>query len=145
MPRLPDIGGMISGALGSMLSGISIPLFASGVENYSGGPSIVGESGPEIVSYNGQYSLFNQGAAFVNLPSGASVYPMQNMSNYAFSNPSVLGGGGSFSPISLGGGGGSNGPQSVNVHVSLDSQPIISAIGIPMAQTVRVANGLRAF
>jgi hypothetical protein len=130
-----------------MLSGISIPLFASGVENYSGGPAMIGEGGsPEIVAYNGQYAMVNQ-PTFANLPSGSSVYPMQSLSNYAFANPSVLGsGGGSFSPISLGGGGGSGGgPQAINVHVDIAGQSIISAIGLPLAETVRVSSGLRAF
>jgi hypothetical protein len=144
MPDLPNIGTMLNGAISNMFSGLSIPMFASGVENFSGGTAIVGEgSMPEAIAYNGQYAMVNR-PTLVNLPSGASVYPMDSLSNYAFSNPSVLGGGG-FSPISLGGGGGGNGPQSVNVMVQLDSQSIISAIGLPLAANVRLTSALRSF
>lgn len=115
LPPIPNLGAALSGALSSMLGsvGTSIPMFASGVEGYSG-LAIVGESGPELVSLN-----------------GGSVYPMTQST-------------GGSAPISLGGGGGSA-PQSFNIVVNLESQAILSAIGLPLAQTVRVQSGMRGY
>jgi hypothetical protein len=94
-----------------------LPLFASGVENFGGGFAIVGEAGPELVS----------------LPGGSSVYPMS----------AGAGIGGGTSPISLGGGG--SAPQSINVVVQIDSQAVLSAIGLPLSQNIRLSSGMRGF
>lgn len=121
IPSPPNLGAMISGAMSGMFGGISlpsIPFFASGIEGFGGGLAVVGDRGPELVS----------------LPGGSSVYPLTTGSGI----------GGSVSPIPLGGGGGSM-PQSINVSVHLDSQTILSAIGMPMAQNIRLASGMRAF
>ena len=111
----------ISGALSglSALGNISIPglpHFASGIQGFSGGLAVVGESGPELLS----------------LPPGSSVYPMTT-------------GAGVSAPTSLAGvGGGGSGPQTINFSFQLDSQTLISAIGIPLASTIRLSNGFRA-
>ena len=55
-----------------------IPMFAKGVTNFSGGPAVVGENGPEIV----------------NLPRGSDVIPNNKIQ-------SALGGGQSSRPISI--------------------------------------------
>jgi hypothetical protein len=147
IPAPPNLGAQISGAMSSMFSGISlpsIPFFADGVSNFSGGAAVVGEAGAEVAEYGGQYALFDSGAAFVNLPAGSSVYPLQDLPSY--SSPHMLGqgtGSGSMIPLSLGGGG--SAPQSVNVIVQIDSQSILSAIGMPFAQNIRVASGMRGF
>jgi hypothetical protein len=149
IPTPPDLGGMINGAMSGMFNGISIPSvphFASGVSNFSGGPAVVGEGGaPEVVGYNGGYSLFDKGAAFVNLPAGASVYPMKDLAGSSVAQFANGTGGGGFSPISLGGSGRNAMPESVNVVVHLDGQAILSAIGMPFAQTMRVQSGMRGF
>lgn len=119
LPQLPNIGGMIS----SMFSGISIPGFAGGVQNFQGGGmfgnlAVVGESGAELVV----------------LPNGSSVYPSSSLS------------GGSGGLTSFGGGGGSSSaPQSISLVVQLDSQSILSAIGLPLSQSIRVAGGIRSY
>jgi hypothetical protein len=122
LPAIPNIGGMLSSAMSGMFSGISlpsIPFFASGVENWQeGGLAVVGDAGPELV----------------RLPSGSSVYPMS----------AGAGVGGGVSPISFGGSGGSA-PQSINLVVQLDSQAILSAIGLPLSQNIRLASGMRGF
>lgn len=120
LPQIPNIGAALSGALSSMLgsAGTAIPGFAGGVENFSGGPAFIAEGGqPELVM----------------LPQGSSVYPLSTGSAA----------GGNLTPISLGGGGG--GPQSINLVVQLDSQSIVSAIGLPLSQSIRVASGMRAY
>lgn len=148
LPSIPDLGAMLSGAMSGMFGGVStpsVPAFASGVQGFAGGGAIIGEAGTEVAEYNGHYSLFDQGATFVNLPAGASVYPIQDMSTHG--SPRMLAqgtGGGGFSPISLGGGGG-NTPQSINLSVHLDSQAILSAIGLPLSQNIRLASGQRGF
>ena len=91
--------------------------FASGVENFGGGLAVVGEAGPELVM----------------LPGGSSVYPM-----------SSTGGGATIPALNSGGGSGSA-PQSINLTVQLDSQAILSAIGLPLSQNIRLASGMRAF
>jgi phage-related protein len=91
--------------------------FASGVEGFQGGLAVVGEQGPELLE----------------LPQGSSVYPMSSSSGMG----SVLG--------SAGSGGGGGMPQSVNVIVEIAGQPFINAMGIPMAQNIRVGTGMRSF
>jgi len=125
----------------------SVTMLAEGTSNFPGGPAIVGEAGTEVVSHNGQYSLFDQGAALVNLPSGANVYPMQDLS-YSPTAPVQFaeGTGGPVIPVSLGmSGRGASMPESVNVIVNLDSQTFLSAMGAPFAQTIRVGMGMRSF
>lgn len=121
MPQIPDFGSMINGAISGIFSSIhmpAIPGFASGIEGFSGGLAMVGESGPELVS----------------LPSGSSVYPL------------TMGSGvGSSSPISLGGGGSSGGVQTANIIVQLDSQQLISLMGVSLMQTINVSTGKRSW
>lgn len=118
MPQIPDFGSMINGAISGIFSSIhmpSIPGFASGIEGFSGGLAMVGEAGPELVS----------------LPSGSSVYPL------------TMGSGvGNSSPISLGGGGG---VQTANIIVQLDSQTLISLMGVSLMQTINVSTGKRSW
>jgi hypothetical protein len=146
VPSPPDLGSMINSAMSGMFSGISIPsvpFFASGVSGFSGGAAVVGEEGTEVAEYNGRYALFDQGATFVNLPAGTSVYPMQDMANY--SSPRMLAngtGGGGFTPISIGGGG--NMPQSLNLHLQI-GDAVISQIGIPLAANMRLTAGYRGY
>jgi hypothetical protein len=119
IPPIPNIGAMINSALSGIFSGISmpaVPFFAAGIENYTG-IGIVGESGPELVSLN-----------------GGSVYPLTQST------------GGGSSPLSLGGGsGGGSAPQSINLVVEIAGQSLIAAMGIPMAQNIRVGTGMRSF
>lgn len=128
----------------------SVTMLAEGASNFAGGPAIVAEAGyPEVVEHNGQFSLFNQ-AALLNLPPGANVYPMKNMSVGGGSPVSTFadGTGDPIIPITLGmsGGAGNNAlPQSINVVVQLDSQSILSAIQLPMAANIRVQSGMRGF
>ncbi|SRR6266568_4480937 len=122
MPPIPNIGGMINGALSGMFSGISmpsVPFFASGVENFGGGAAVIADNGPELVM----------------LPNGSSVYPLSAGGST----------GANMTPVSLSGGGGSNTPQSINVSVHLDGQAIISTIGLPLSQNIRLASGMRGF
>jgi len=100
-------------------SWVGIPGFAGGVENYSGGPAFIAESGPELVM----------------LPSGSSVYPLSTGASVPSINPV---------PLASGTGAGGSSPQSINLTVHLDGQAIISAMGIPLSQNIRLANGLRA-
>jgi hypothetical protein len=123
----------------------SVTMLAEGTSNFAGGPAIVGEAGPEVVSHNGQYSLFNQGATLLDLPAGASVYPMKNLSSSSVAQFADGTGDGPIIPLTFGASGGSNAPHSINVFVQLDSQSILSAIGMPMAQNIRLASGLRGF
>jgi hypothetical protein len=116
MPPIPNIGAMINGALGSMFSGIMIPAFASGIEGFSGGLAMVGEAGPELVS----------------LPGGSSVYPLTTGSGV-----------GSNNPISIGNGGG--GAQTANISVYLDSQMLISLMGVSLMQSINVGLGKRSY
>jgi Hint module len=100
-----------------VLGGSGVPGFASGVENFDGGLAVVGENGPELL----------------NLPSGSSVYPM---SGGGFGAPS-------FNPIPISGGGGSM-PQSINISVHLGEHEIVSSMGIPFAQNIRLISGNRS-
>lgn len=122
LPPLPNLGQQISAALGSMFSGISLPSipgFAGGVENFSGGAAFIAEGGPELVT----------------LPQGASVYPLSTGSAV----------GGNMTPISLGGGGGGgNMPQSLNLHLQI-GDAVISQLGIPLAQNMRLVAGYRGY
>lgn len=124
LPAVPNLGVMISGAMSGMFSGISmpaVPFFAGGVENFGGGAAVIAENGPELVM----------------LPNGSSVYPLSTGGST----------GANMTPVSLGGGGGSSGgaPQSFNISLHIDSQTLIAAMGIPMAQNIRLAAGLRSF
>jgi len=100
------------------ISTFGLPGFASGVQNFQPG----GASGLALVG--------EAGPELVMLPSGSNVYPM--------STGAGVGGGDS----SLGGG---SGPQTANITVMLDSQAIISAIGVPLSQNVRLSTGMRGF
>lgn len=146
LPPVPNIGGAISGALSAMLgsAGTAIPGFASGIQGFSGGPAVVGEgSSIEAVSYNGQYALFNS-ATLVNLPPGASVYPMQDLSASSFANPQGTGVGGGG--ISLGGALGL-GDITVNVThlITLDGQALAQGTVPHIAPLMRYASGYRGY
>jgi hypothetical protein len=51
-----------------------IPQFAKGTKSAPGGPSIIGEAGPELFYANGKWGYANQ-ATLLNLPKGAKVIP----------------------------------------------------------------------
>lgn len=148
IPSIPNIAGMINAALSSAFSGISIPsipLLAGGTENFAGGPAIVGEAGTEVAAYNGHYALFNQGATLVNLPTGASVYPMQDLAGFSFANPQIgqQGIGGTVSPLSLGGGDGTI-TITINHTTTLDGR-VVAQQTIPyITPMMRLAGGIRA-
>jgi uncharacterized coiled-coil protein SlyX len=124
--------------------GGGVPAFAEGVSNYSGGAAVVGEAGAEVVEHNGQYMLFDQ-PSFVNLPPGASVYPMQDISGYSTPRMLAQGTGETVTPILLGGAGGGNMAHSINLTVYLDSQTLIQTLGMPLAQNIRVGMGIRSY
>lgn len=122
----------------------SVTMLAEGTSNFAGGPAIVGEAGTEVVAHNGQYSLVNQ-ATLVNLPQGASVYPMKNLSSNVAQFADGIGDG-SIIPLNIGMRGSSGGmPESVNVMVYLDTQSLMAAMGLPFAQTIRVTSGMRGY
>lgn len=120
-----------------------IPAFAEGTSNAPGGPAIVGEAGSEVIGHNGQYMLVDQ-PSFVNLPSGASVYPMQDIAMSSSPRMFADGTGGSLSLVPLGSVGG-GGAQTANIHVYLDSQTLISALGVSLASSIRVGMGQRSY
>lgn len=96
----------------------SAPSFAEGVSGFSGGAAIVGEAGMEVIEHNGAYSLVDS-PTFMNLPAGASVYPMQELSSSASPRMYAQGTGDSITPIMLPilGGGGNSGPVTIQLHV----------------------------
>lgn len=121
----------------------SFTMLAEGTSNWGGGPAIVGEGGaPEVVEHNGQYSLIDH-ATLLDLPAGANVYPMKNLQSAGVAQ-FADGTGNYMLPLTIGIPGGGM-PQSINVNVHLDSQTILSAVEIPMAQNIRVASGLRSY
>lgn len=123
----------------------SFTMLAEGTTNWPGGPAIVGEGGsPEVVEHNGQYTMFDQGATLVDLPSGANVYPMQNLTSY--SSPSQFAdgtGGGGMIPISFGGG--SNASQPMIINLNIDGQTFWSSAGTSLAQSARAGSGMRSY
>jgi archaellum component FlaC len=92
----------------------SFTMLAEGTSNWGGGPAIVGEAGPEVVEHNGQYSMFSNGAALLNLPAGANVYPMQNL---ATASVAQFADGTGNNIISIGGGG--NMPNHITLQVQM--------------------------
>jgi hypothetical protein len=119
--------------------------FAEGTSSAPGGVAMIAEAGsPEVVEHNGQFSLFDK-PAFVNLPAGAAVYPMQDIGT---SSPRQLASGtvGDVTPITLPIiGGSSAGPQTANIHVHLDSQMLISLMGASLQQSINVGMGKRSY
>ena len=145
LPSIPNIAGMISSALSGMFAGLMIPAFASGVEGFGGGPAIVGEGGsPEVVEHNGQYTLVDS-PTFMNLPSGASVYPMQDLSMQSSPRMLAQGTGGDLTPIFLGSVGGGSGAQTANINVYWDSQLVMQMLGASLMQTINVGMGRRSY
>jgi hypothetical protein len=124
----------------------SVTMLAEGTSNWGGGPAVVGESGMEMVESNGQYTLFDQGAALVNLPAGSNVYPMKDISSYSSPTQFADGtGGGTISlPIDIRGQNASM-PSSMNIYLMVDGQTFWSATGVSFAQNARVQSGNRAF
>lgn len=122
----------------------SVTMLAEGTSNFAGGPALVGEGGsPEVIAHNGQYSLVNQ-PTLLNLPAGASVYPMRDLNTYPMPAQFADGTGDPVIPISFGGRS-SGMPESINVMVYLETQALMMAMGMPFAQTIRVQSGMRSF
>jgi hypothetical protein len=119
----------------------SFTMLAEGTSNWGGGPAIVGEAGPEVVESNGQYSMFNQGASLVDLPSGSNVYPMKNLQSSSVTQFADGIGGGA---ISSGGSSSGNIPQSINLHLQI-GDAVFSQMGISLAQNMRLTAGLRGY
>jgi len=90
--------------------------------------SIIPAFASGVQGYTGWAMVGEAGPELVNL-NGGSVYPMQNNAG--------------TTPIAIGGGGGN--AQAANITVMLDSQAIISAMGVPLSQAVRVGMGNRGF
>jgi hypothetical protein len=124
----------------------SFTMLAEGTSNWGGGPAVVGESGLEMVESNGQYTLFDQGAALVNLPAGSNVYPMKDLTSYSSPTQFADGtGGGTISlPIDIRGQN-ANMPQSMNIYLQVDGQTFWSATGVSFAQNARVQSGMRSY
>lgn len=111
----------------------SVTMLAEGASNFAGGPALVAEAGyPEVVEHNGKYSVFNQ-ATLLNLPAGANVYPMKNVTPFADGT-----GGGSITI------GGNNTPQTLNLHVHV-GDATFSHMGIALAQDMRLMAGIRGY
>lgn len=122
----------------------SFTMLAEGTSNWGGGPAIVGEGGaPEVVEHNGQYSLFDQGAALVNLPVGANVYPMKNLQSSSVAQ-FADGTGGQIIPLNIGLRGGGM-PESISLTIQLGENDILSAMKMPFAQDMRVQSGNRSY
>lgn len=110
--------GNASNAQTGSYSNPAFPGFASGVRNFSGGLAWVGEAGPELVA----------------LPSGSSVYPMNDVSGMGFSPlPDISGLSGLVS--------GFGGPMTFQLIV--DSTLLAQAIIPQIAPTMRLAIGAR--
>lgn len=127
-------------------SGYGYPAYASGTSYHPGGGAIVGEAGSEVIEYNGQYSQVNE-ATFVNLPIGAAVYPVQELSSYASPRMLASGTGGGITPITLpiAGGSGGGAPVHIHNHFSIDGRELVSIIGPDIASTIRAAMGYRGY
>jgi hypothetical protein len=121
----------------------SFTMLAEGTSNWGGGPAIVGEAGPEVVESNGQYSMFNQGASLVDLPSGSNVYPMKNLGSSGVTQ-FADGTGNYMLPITLGMGGG-NIVVNLTSRIELDSRVLAEQTIPHFAPLDRVATGNRSY
>ena len=109
-----SIGSALSSAL-SGLSNISIP----GLPHFASG----------VENFSGGWAIVGEhGPEPVRLPAGSSVYPASS-------------GAGIASLAGIGGGG--SGPQVINFTFQLDSQTLVSTMGIPLASAIRLSNGYR--
>jgi hypothetical protein len=121
----------------------SFTMLAEGTSNWPGGPAMVGEGGaPEVVEHNGQYSLIDH-ATLLDLPQGANVYPMKNLGSAGVTQ-FADGTGNYMLPLQIGIPGGGM-PQSFNLTVQIGENAILSSMGIPLAQDIRVATGNRSY
>jgi ABC-type transporter Mla subunit MlaD len=120
----------------------SVTMLADGTSNWPGGPAIVGEAGAELVEHNGNFSLFDQGAAFVNLPAGSNVYPMRDVSYQPSAIKTFADGTGGTIPISFGMTGGD-----IVVHLThitqLDGRTIAQQVVPYSAPIIRQMTGRR--